>query len=141
MGEVFGAPMAPGTVASLATRAARHLGEFTEQVHARIAAASVAGFDETESFWVEGTLQWVHAVQTGRFSLLTVHARRGTLAMDAMGILPYFAGVAVHDGWAPYDTYTGADHALCGAHVLRREKADRRSQWRGTTHSPSTTGP
>ncbi|GAA1879964.1 hypothetical protein GCM10009753_04080 [Streptantibioticus ferralitis] len=88
MGEVFGAPMTPGTVASPATRAARNLGEFTEQVRARIAAASVAGFDETGSIRVEGTLQWVHAAQTGRFSLLTVHSRRGTPAMDAMGILP-----------------------------------------------------
>jgi hypothetical protein len=61
----------------------------------------------------------VHAAQTDRFSLLTVHPRRGTLAMDAMGVLPRFAGVAVHDAWAPDDTYTGADHALCGAHVLR----------------------
>ncbi|GAA1879970.1 hypothetical protein GCM10009753_04090 [Streptantibioticus ferralitis] len=25
----------------------------------------------------------------------------------------------MHDAWAPYDTYTGADHALYGAHVLR----------------------
>lgn len=118
MGEVFGAPMAPGTVAALATRAAGALGEFCEQVRARIAAADVAGFDET-GFRVEGDLRWVHAAQTPRYSLLTVHSRRGTLAMDAMGILPSFTGVAVHDAWAPYDTYSGAEHSLCGAHVLR----------------------
>jgi hypothetical protein len=34
-------------------------------------------------------------------------------------VLPGFRGVAVHDAWAPYDTYTGATHALCAAHVLR----------------------
>lgn len=39
--------------------------------------------------------------------------------MDAMGVLPSFAGTAVHDAWAPYDTYTGTGHALCGAHLLR----------------------
>jgi hypothetical protein len=39
--------------------------------------------------------------------------------MDAIGVLPKFTGVAVHDAWAPYDTYTGMIHALCNAHVLR----------------------
>ena len=40
-----------------------------------------------------------------------------------MGILPSFAGVAVHDAWAPYDTYTGPDHQLCCAHALRELQA------------------
>jgi transposase len=32
---------------------------------------------------------------------------------------PRFRGVAVHDAWAPYDTYLDADHQLCCAHALR----------------------
>ncbi len=39
--------------------------------------------------------------------------------MTDAGVLPRFTGVAVHDAWAPYDTFTDATHALCGAHVLR----------------------
>ena len=40
--------------------------------------------------------------------------------MKAAGVLPSFAGIAVHDAWAPYDTFGNvAGHALCGAHVLR----------------------
>ena len=38
--------------------------------------------------------------------------------MDAAGVLPAFRGTAVHDAWAPYDTYTTAGHALCAAHLL-----------------------
>jgi hypothetical protein len=30
-----------------------------------------------------------------------------------------FHGVAVHDAWAPYDTYVEARHQLCCAHALR----------------------
>ncbi|WP_268765514.1 transposase, partial [Methanosarcina mazei] len=44
--------------------------------------------------------------------------KRGAEAIDAMGILPKFKGVAVHDGWKPYNVYE-CDHALCyscGAH-------------------------
>ena len=43
--------------------------------------------------------------------------------MDAAGVLPAFTGVAVHDGWAPYDTYTAAAHARCNAHLLRELQA------------------
>jgi transposase len=118
MGCVFGAPMAPGTVATMATRVAGQLGEFTEAVRDRIAAAPVAGFDET-GFRVEGALRWVHCAQTGKYSFLTIHPKRGVEAMDAAGVLPAFTGVAVHDAWAPYDTYTSATHVLCAAHLLR----------------------
>ena len=43
--------------------------------------------------------------------------------MEAMGVLPSFAGIAVHDAWAPYDTYTTPDHQLCCAHALRELQA------------------
>ena len=83
-----------------------------------IAAAEVAGFDET-GFRVQGRLHWVHCARTGKYTLFMVHPRRGRLAMEAMGILPSFAGTAVHDAWAPYDTYPAPDHQLCCAHALR----------------------
>jgi transposase len=118
MGTVFGAPMAPGTVASMATRAAGALNEFEDAVRDQITAGPVVGFDET-GFRVAGALAWVHCAQTERYSLITVHAKRGVAGMDAAGVLPGFRGIAVHDAWAPYDTYTGAGHALCAAHVLR----------------------
>ena len=82
----------------------------------------MAGFDET-GFRVAGKLHWVHCARTGKYTLLTVHARRGTQAMEAMGVLPSFAGVAVHDAWAPYDTYTAPEHQLCCAHALRELQA------------------
>jgi transposase len=47
-----------------------------------------------------------------------VQAKRGQQAMDAAGVLPWFGGVAVHDGWLPYWRYP-LTHALCGAHLLR----------------------
>jgi transposase len=118
MGTVFGAPMAQGTVAAMTTRAAGQLDEFTEAVREQIARAEVAGFDET-GFRVEGKLVWVHCAQTSKYSLITVHPRRGREAMDAAGVLPGFGGIAVHDAWAPYDTYTSVGHALCAAHLLR----------------------
>ncbi len=82
----------------------------------------MAGFDET-GFRVDGRLAWVHCARTGKYTLLMVHPRRGRQAMEAMGVLPAFAGIAVHDAWGPYDSYTGAGHQLCCAHALRELQA------------------
>jgi Transposase IS66 family len=87
-----------------------------------ITAAELAGSGET-GFRADGRLHWVHCARTGKYTLLMVHPRRGRLAMEAMGILASFAGVAVHDAWAPYDTYTGPEHQLCCAHALRELQA------------------
>ncbi len=38
--------------------------------------------------------------------------------MNEMGILPEFAGKAIHDGWKSYQSYACA-HFLCNAHHLR----------------------
>jgi transposase len=122
LAELFGIPCSSGTVAVLTARAAGRLGGFTERVRERIAASEVAGFDET-GFRVEGRLAWVHCARTGKYTLLMVHPRRGGQAMEAMGILPSFTGIAVHDAWAPYDTCTAAGHQLCCAHALRELQA------------------
>src|SRR5262249_47073036 len=65
----------------------------------------------------------VQCARTGKSPVLTGHPRRGVQAMKAMGILPSFARVAVHDAWAPYDTYTSPSHQLCCAHALRELQA------------------
>ena len=122
LAELFAVPVSPGAVAALTARAAGRLDGFLERVRGQIAASGVAGFDET-GFRVEGKLAWVHCARTGKYTLLVVHSRRGKQAMDAMGVLPSFAGVAIHDAWAPYDTYTEAGHQLCCAHALRELQA------------------
>jgi transposase len=122
LAELFGVPLSPGTVAGITARAAGKLDGFLERVRGNIAASDVAGFDET-GFRVEGRLHWVHCARTGKYTLLIVHPRRGRKAMEAMGVLPSFAGIAVHDAWAPYDTYRSPDHQLCCAHALRELQA------------------
>ncbi len=122
LAELFGIPLSSGTVAAITARAAGRLDGFLERVQEGIAAAEVAGFDET-GFRVDGRLHWVHCARTGKYTLFMVHPKRGRQAMEAMGILPWFAGIAVHDAWAPYDTYPAADHQLCCAHALRELQA------------------
>jgi transposase len=117
--DLFGIPVAAGTVAGWVKRTALGIIDKVLPVIAgRIIDAPVANFDET-GMRVAGRLAWLHSASTPTDVLLAAHAKRGTKAMDAIGVLPKFTGVGVHDAWAPYDTYTSMIHALCNAHALR----------------------
>ena len=118
MSELFNTPVSDGTVSSATARAAKDLAGFSAAVRKKIAGADVAHFDET-GFRADGKLHWLHSASTTMFTMITCHARRGREAMNAAGILPAFTGIAVHDAWAPYDTYPQMTHALCNPHLLR----------------------
>src|SRR6266498_2125271 len=126
VGEVE-VPVAVGTVAGWVKRTALGVIDRVLPVIAgRIDAAPVAHFDET-GMRTDGRLAWLHSASTPTDVLLAVHPKRGTTAMDAIGILPRFSGVAVHDAWAPYvtDTTTGhvadlADQAISALRQLNR---------------------
>jgi transposase len=116
--ELFGTPVCDATVATMTRRAADGLDGFLAEVADRIAESEVAGFDET-GLRVAGSLHWVHCARTGKYTLITCHPKRGSKGIDAAGVLGRFRGVAVHDAWAPYDTYIDVEHQLCCAHAQR----------------------
>jgi transposase len=118
LAELFGAPVSDATVASVTARAADGLDEFLTAVGDRMAVSEVAGFDET-GLRVAGRLAWVHCARTSKYTLITCHPKRGRDGINGAGVLDRFRGIAVHDAWAPYDTYVNAQHQLCCAHALR----------------------
>lgn len=122
LGDVAGAAVSTGTLAAWVEAAAAGLTGFDERLRGLLAAAPVAHFDETGAR-IAGRLGWVHSASTKLLTRYTAHARRGSEAIDAAGVLPSFEGVAVHDGWAPYRNYPGCDHALCNVHHLRELQA------------------
>ena len=140
LAELFGTPVSAGTVSAMTTRAAAGLGGFTEWVRAHLVAAEVVNFDET-GLRVEGKLRWVHSASTGKYSLITVHDRRGVKGMDAAGVLPDFGGIAVHDAWAPYDTYTSVTYAAWGARPARVAGRHRPRRAQGRRRPAAGPGP
>lgn len=75
--------------------------------------------DET-GLRIEGRLQWLHTATNAEWTAYDVHEKRGKEAFQAIGMLPAYTGVLVHDCWASY--FSGDyhfEHALCGAHLLR----------------------
>lgn len=119
LSDLFGSAPSPGALAAAARKTAGFLAPALQAITRHLISADVAHFDET-GFRTAGKLAWVHSASEGKFALFTVHAKRGKDGMKAAGVLPDFRGIAVHDAWAPYDTFDNvAGHALCGAHVLR----------------------
>jgi transposase len=86
-------------------------------VAAALHVARVLHADETPAR-VDGQLKYVHVACTDTLTLLHVGGRSAD-DIDAGGVLPGFDGVLVRDGYAAYQHLTDADHAWCGAHLLR----------------------
>lgn len=118
LADCYGAPLSRGTVHAIVTRGAEGLEPFLEEVRAQLKGAAIVHCDETGAR-TGGTTRWVHSASSDRLTLLAVHERRGREGIDALGVLPGFDGVAVHDGWTPYRGYADCEHALCNAHHLR----------------------
>jgi transposase len=114
----FGVRISTGTLAAFVAQGADDLGPFLDEVHERLCRAEVAHFDETGAR-VEGRLRWLHGASTSRLTYYAIHDRRGVQGINHAGVLPNFAGIAIHDGFHCYRQYPLAEHALCNAHHLR----------------------
>jgi transposase len=95
-------------VAPVQAAAKEHLIHTPDPVH----------FDET-GMRVEGKLCWTHVSSTDTVTHLDVHDKRGSKALEAIGILPQREGKAIHDGYRSYFQFPGVAHGLCNAHHLR----------------------
>ena len=118
LADCYGASLSTGTLQTIVAKGAAGLEPFLDEVRAQLAGSAVLHLDETGAR-AAGKLHWVHAAVSETLTLYGLHARRGREGIDALGVLPSFAGVAVHDGWTPYRGYTGCAHALCNGHHLR----------------------
>ena len=117
MADLFGVQLSTGTVQNCINEAALKLKPAVAQIRQALLRDAVVHFDES-GVRVARDLHWLHSASTATLTWLASHPKRGKEAMDSFGILPEFAGVAVHDGCASYAHYE-CKHALCNAHHLR----------------------
>jgi transposase len=118
LSDLFGVQVGRGTLVAWVQQAAAVLAPIEDRIKTALQQAPVLHVDET-GVRRGGQLAWAHVASTSRLTHYAVQAQRGSAATDAIGILPAFRGVSIHDGWASYQTYTACRHALCNVHHLR----------------------
>jgi transposase len=118
LADLAGGRLARGARVGWVQQAARTLEPVAQQLTEALQRVPVLHNDET-GVRRGGRLAWAHVASTSRLSHYAIHAKRGREATDAIGILPDFAGVSVHDGFASYRAYTACRHARCNVHHLR----------------------
>lgn len=117
LADLCGVTVSEGTLANSLQRCAERLAPIETAIAEALATAEVIHQDET-GMRVKGKTVWLHTTSTDTLTSYYYHPRRGRAALEAIGILPQFRGVTVHDSYASYLTYT-CQHALCHAHLQR----------------------
>ncbi len=117
LNDFFGCPMSEGTLCNIIAQSHTLAADPVDKIKELIEQAAVAHFDETGSR-VDGKRWWLHSASTAQATYYDIHRKRGSEAIDDIGILPDFFGRAIHDFWKPYFGYDCL-HGLCNAHHLR----------------------
>ena len=118
LSDLFGLSISLGTLQNFFKRAAAKTKPIIAQIKAGLLQAPVCHADET-GFYISKKRVWLHTVSTSELSYFELHQNRGYKATQAIGILPNYSGVLVHDAWATYFKYDQVEHALCNVHHLR----------------------
>lgn len=110
-------PVSEGSIFNFNYQAFQLLADFEAWVKDNLASSDLAHADET-GINIGGKRHWLHCVSNGYLTFYYPHKKRGTDAMNDMGILPRFQGILCHDHWKPYYKFD-CTHALCNAHHIR----------------------
>jgi len=115
--DFYGLKISPATIAKFISTASKSLDTYENEVRSELLKSPILHADET-GFRVEGKRWWLHSLSNARLTYYGVHLKRGSEAIDHIGLLKSFFGVLVHDFWSAYAKYP-ALHAYCNAHLIR----------------------
>jgi transposase len=117
LSDVYGCEISPATLIRAENECFEGLEEFENAIKDALLQSPVIHCDET-GLKIIGMRNWLHVACTANMTYYFAHPKRGSEAMDDMGILPNYDVVIVHDFWKSYYKYL-CDHGLCDTHLLR----------------------
>ena len=117
--DLYDQPVSEGTIVAACQETARQVEPVYQLTKTELSHTKDTGhFDETGNR-IRGKLWWLHVVCTRLLTYSAVHQKRGSQALEAIGIFPVFQGKAMHDNYCSYFQYENVIHTLCNAHHLR----------------------
>ena len=113
MHALIGRTLSEATLLGYVAQLHHALAEWERHAIERLLASPAMHVDET-SLRVDRKNHWIHVYSAGTLTVKRLHPKRGCEAIEAIGIIPRYGGVAVHDCWASYSEL----HAL-RARIMR----------------------
>ena len=115
--DQMGLPLCKGSVQNFNKLAYEKLAPFEDWARKTLLTSELNHSDET-GVNINAKGFWFHILSNKKVVLYQVDKKRGTEAMNKMGILPKYNGILCHDHWKSYYTYS-CKHSLCNAHHIR----------------------
>ena len=116
--EQMNIPVSTGSIFNFNKETYNLLETFDEIAKKKLIESSLMHVDET-GININGKRKWLHLASNNLWTYFFPHDKRGSKAINAIGIIPKFLGVLCHDHWKPYYNYKQCSHALCNAHHIR----------------------
>lgn len=114
----YNIPISTGSICNFNSEAASIVEELFEPFAKSILADAAVGHADETGANLNGKKIWLHNFSNDMWTWIEPHEKRGSVAMDYIGIIPAFSGVLCHDHWRPYYAYN-CEHSLCNSHHLR----------------------
>lgn len=115
--DIFDLKLSEGSIVNFNSEVFAKLEEFDNSCKEALIKSDLIHNDESGGR-CEEKLQWFQVASNKLLTYFSFHHRRGTKAMNEIGILPKFHGKSVHDFYSSYFKFD-VQHILCNAHLLR----------------------
>jgi uncharacterized coiled-coil protein SlyX len=128
--DLLDVPISGGTIKSIQSEFSGLTNEPITEIKRNLLESPVLNVDETGSR-VSGRTQWFHTASNSKYTLISIHKKRGREGSESAEVVQNYTGTLIHDCWVPYFGFDKAKHALCCAHLLRELNAliEQKQQW------------